>query len=156
MADEVVAPAAPVPASNTDALEARIAELTAKVQAVLEAKATEAAAAPVVTEVAKPWAIVRAWTATWNFAKALKGIRTLLFFTVTGGLGLLDAFNGIDLTGLAQRYLGANVKVGDIMTFLSIAGILLRFVSNTPIFARWRAAATGTGVGPVDEPVPLS
>lgn len=87
---------------------------------------------------------------------AVTGIRALLFFGVTGGIGLLDSLNGIDLSSLLETYLGGTkVKPGDIMVLMAVAGALLRLITRTPVFVRWRSAAHAGGASDskVDEPL---
>lgn len=107
---------------------------------------------------------VKAWFAAWNLTKCfnrfITGGRTLIVFGITSALGLADALNGIDLSGLLEGVIGTKVKVGDIITLMSIAAILLRLVSSTPVFQRWQSPAPagndglapGVGSGSVDEP----
>lgn len=147
MADEVAVPAAveaaPVAPAPLSPQDQKIAELTALVEKALASRT----AAPVVES--KPGVTVRAWLKTKSFASALKGMRTLLFFGVTAVIGVADALNAIDLTGLIQSFTGTTIKAGDLVTLMSIGGILLRLITKTPAFARWQKAAESGGV---DEP----
>lgn len=116
---------------------------------------------------AGPGIVSRAATATVAVVKApfhftawlngaVTGIRALLFFGVTGGIGLLDSLNGIDLSSLLETYLGGTkVKPGDIMVLMAVAGALLRLITRTPVFVRWRSAAHAGGASDskVDEPL---
>lgn len=179
MADEAAAPVVPVdptvpaaavlvptgtidPPAAPTALEQRIDELTRKLEALSLAKAVEAQTA--LPEAQKRCVAVRAWLKTKNIAgcanRFITGARTFLFFGTTGALGLADSFSGIDLSGLAEQYIGMKLKVGDLVTMMAVGGILLRLVTKTPAFTRWQKAATagndgiapGVGSGSVDEP----
>jgi hypothetical protein len=138
MAEEAAVEVAPLSAQDQ-----KIAELTALVEKALAVRAV----APVVES--KPGLAIRAWLKTKSVASALKGARTLLFFGVTALVGLADAFSAIDLSSLSEHYIGTKIKFGDIITVMSVAGILLRFITKTPAFARWQKAAESGGV---DEP----
>lgn len=175
----VAAPAAPVP-PVVEPVQPPAAVAPAAAPLAPIAPAPAPAPAPDTTVVvlapAGPCAAYRAWRAarcaavtsfveTWNLAKAagefVKGMRTLLVFGITAALGLADSLNSIDISGLLESYLGTKVKVGDIMTLMSIGGIMLRLVTNTPVFQSWKAsvfvgggaAAPNAGSGSVDEPL---
>lgn len=144
---------APVIATVDEAIEARM-----EAARLEPAPAPVAAAAPTppVTDAATPAgtatdAVVEACTAaastTWNWTKCagrvLNGLRTLLFFGVMGGTAILAKLEAFDLSGLVSRVSGKQIAAEDIMLFMSAAGIVLRFVTNTPVFERWRKAAQG-------------
>lgn len=148
----VPAPEPPeTPKTIDEAIEARMDE----------ARATPAPAPVVVLAPAVPdttpdeqtttGAVVDACTSaastTWNWAKCagrvLNGMRTLLFFGVTGGLALLAKVQDFDLSGIVSRVSGKQIAAEDVMLFMSTAGVVLRFVTSTPVFERWRKSAQG-------------
>ncbi len=78
--------------------------------------------------------------------RVLTSTRTLLFFAVTATLGVLDSLGTVDISGLVADLFGTTrIKPGDVMLLMSVTGALLRLVTTTPVFARWRAAARGGG-----------
>lgn len=83
--------------------------------------------------------------------RALDGCKTIIVAVVVGIISLADSLNGIDLTGVLSLVMPANTKihVGDVVTLCMVGTILLRLLSNGPVFKRWRARR----LGPVDEPV---
>ena len=107
-------------------------------------------------QVNRPCAAVRAAISSWTFAKcmanAIRGVRTLLFFGVTGCLALASELNAIDISPLVQFFLpeGTTVTVGQAITLMSVAGICLRLITKTPAFWRWQGGASPSGQ--VDDP----
>lgn len=91
-------------------------------------------------------------------AKAIKGVRTLLFFTVTGAGALIASIEGIDLSGYMSRLTGWELQSADVVLIMSAAGFGLRLITDSSAFQRWKKAARGDGVAPgvgsgdVDEP----
>lgn len=106
-------------------------------------------------------ALTTFWS-TWNAAtwvgRILKGVRTILFFTVTGGSALFASLQDIDLSGFLSKLTGVEIQSADLVLFMSAAGLGLRFITNSSAFKRWRTAARGDGEAPgigsgdVDEP----
>jgi hypothetical protein len=88
-------------------------------------------------------------TSTWHWSAwivgLVKSVRTLLFFSVGTALGILDSLKTIDLTGFISHLTGKDISSGDLVAAMSIAGILLRLITNGPAFARWKRAAQGGG-----------
>lgn len=90
--------------------------------------------------------------------RIIKGVRTLLFFTVTGASALFASVEGIDLSGVASKLTGLNVQYSDLILGMSIAGFGLRLITDSSVFKKWSKAARGDGVSPgvgsgdVDEP----
>lgn len=85
------------------------------------------------------------------FWRSLTGLRTVLAFGITGALALATEFGNLDLTPLVAAFLPAGSKLNGaaLVVLMSALGILLRLITNTPVFSRWRPAATGAKV---DEP----
>lgn len=83
----------------------------------------------------------------------VRGVRTFLFFGVTGVIALADATGAIDVTPLMERFLPESVTgltTAQLTLLMSVAGLWLRMVTKTPTFGRWRSSARG-GSG-VDSP----
>lgn len=169
MADEIVA-AAPSP-EEIDAAKALLAR--AGLAPIVLVAAPEPLTAEEQAQDKGPCLAFRAWEkaqcaavttfwSTWNLAgcaaRALKGLRTLLFFGVTGAGTLYSSIEGIDLSGVASKLTGLHLEYTDLMLGMSIVGIGLRLLTDSSAFKRWRAAARGDGVSPgvgsgdVDEP----
>lgn len=163
VAAAVVAAAKPSPEEEIAALHARFDSLDALIR---EKLTTAAPAAPVVAEASGPCAAARAAYATWRATKTtgraiacayrvLDGLKTIIFFVVSGGLAVATELQAIDLTPYASMILpeGAHVSASQLITLLSLAGIGLRLVTKTPAFVRWTKAHTGGGSdSAVDEP----
>lgn len=166
MTDTTTAPAAApaAPAASADEVAALRAEIAALTKAITVQPAAPAAA-PAGPGVAKiVWgAGVRAWWASFEatvragsfLSELLAGLKTLLVFSVTGALALLQEFNAIDLTPLVSAVLPANAKldVAGVITLMSVLGILLRLVTKSAIFRKAKDAAAGATDSKVDEPV---
>lgn len=112
-------------------------------------------------EKAQCMALTTLWS-TWGCAacaaRALKGVRTLLFFTVTAAGALFSSIEGIDLSGIASKLTGLKIEYTDLLLGISVIGFLLRLVTDSSAFKRWKKAARGDGEAPgigsgdVDEP----
>lgn len=108
------------------------------------------------------WAAIRAFWSTWNLASwgasALKGLRTFLFFGVSGAGALYSSIEGIDVSGVASKLTGLEINSGDLLLGMSIVGFGLRMLTDSSAFKRWSKAARGDGEAPgvgsgdVDEP----
>lgn len=102
------------------------------------------------------WSTLNA--AAW-FGRIIKGVRTLLFFTVTGASALFASIEGIDISGVASKLTGLDIQPSDLIFGMSLAGFGLRLITDSSVFKKWSAAArgdgvaAGTGSGDVDEPV---
>lgn len=164
MVDEtvVVAPAFPEPTP----------EEIAAAQAVL-ARIKPAAVPEAPPQPTGPCMAFRAWekakcaalTSFWStigFAscagKAVKGLRTILFFGTVGISSLVSSIEGVDLSGVASKLTGLKIEYTDIMLGISVIGIALRLVTDSSAFKRWKTSvrgdgeAPGVGSGDVDEP----
>ena len=128
VASTPVAPSAPLPA--TPGLIARFDAWVSGLWTSLKAKVAGTVVAPIVNAASAVAAYV-GHPATW-----LRGFRTIIVFGATGTLGLIDAFNQVDL----QSLVGLNVKLGTIVTLMSVLAILLRLITSTPMFKRWQEA----------------
>lgn len=84
-----------------------------------------------------------AWDLTKCAGRLLNGVRTLLFFAVTGALAFGAKLGDVDISGFISRLTGANVDSSDIVVFMSLSGIVLRWLTTTEVFARWKTAAKG-------------
>ena len=159
--------------------EAKVLLETPTPEAVAEAKVLLEPTVPTAEEVARAKAILssvgelppadqRVLSTTWDYAacaslvaaravsvfwRVLNGFKTIFFFGLTGILTMLEAFAGVDVSGFVVRLLpaGWNLSMSDVVVLISIAGILLRLVSNGPAFSRWRNQE-GDVSGAVDVP----
>lgn len=139
-----VTPPAAAPAGPVDelaAVNAKFDALQAQLAAVLAAqqKPNVVVAAAAKTGRASLCALFttgRAAKCAWRF---LNGIKTLLFFGVSLALALAQELNGIDVTPFVQMILpeGSHVSMAQAITLMSVAGLGLRLVTNTPAFVRW-------------------
>jgi hypothetical protein len=91
--------------------------------------------------------VLRAGSCGWRAAKAalaaLNSLRTLLFFGVSGALLLLAKFTDTNVATFISKALGGEISPEDLMLFMSVAGVVLRFITTTPVFERWRKSAKG-------------
>jgi hypothetical protein len=150
-----VTPPATPPAPTHEDISAINARFDA-LQALIESKLP---AATVVEAQAKGHCLAaRALLATWSGTKAtgraiacayrvLNGLKTILFFVLSGGLALATELQAIDLTPYVEMLLpaGAHVSGAQVITLLSLAGIGLRLITTTPIFVRWSNSFRGVG-----------
>lgn len=157
------APAAPVAAPAPD-LQAQIAALQAQLAAVQNPAATHGVVKLVGFAALRAWwTSVTAAVTMKNFVacasrtvyRSVEGLKTLLVFAVTGGLALVSEFNGIDLTPLVSAVLpaGAHLDVAQVITLMSVLGILLRLLTSTPVFRRAAKSVGGAADSNVDTPV---
>lgn len=144
------APAAPAPvADELAALKQQIAALTAKLDAPPPPPAPGVAHIVWGAGVRAWWASVEAVAKTYSGMKLvyglLDGLKTLLVFSVTGALALMQEFEAIDLTPLISKFIpdGAHLDVATVITLMSVLGILLRIITKSPLFRRASAAVDG-------------
>ena len=157
------APVAPAAAPAPD-LQAQIAALQAQLAAVQNPAATHGVVKLVGFAALRAWwTSVTAAVTMKNFIacasrtayRSVEGLKTLLVFALTGGLALVSEFNGIDLTPLVQMFLpaGAHLDVAQVITLMSVLGILLRLVTSTPVFRKAAKTVGGAADSNVDTPV---
>ena len=93
-----------------------------------------------------PSLLRRVGRCTW---RALEGLKTVLFFAVSGALAFADKLGAIDITPLLELVLpeGSKVSVSQVVILLSMAGIVLRFVTAGPMFKDWLGKSTSVDDG---------
>lgn len=85
-----------------------------------------------------------AFILSWDWAKfagrVVGAFRTFFFFGIAGLLGIGEMFSMVDLSSLLYMFLpeGGKITVGGVLAILSICGIVLRAVTSTPAFQKWR------------------
>lgn len=104
--------------------------------------------------------VISSWNAARCVGRLVQGARTFLFFGVTGIMALSATLQGFDIASFISRWTNIAVSSEDVMVFMAVGGLVLRFITTTPAFTRWQKAAqggndgvsAGVGSGSVDEP----